>query len=88
LQSYDRDLNVGATKSECPFDSAVGNPDRAMGVFAGKGSTPHGCEPQLVAKSGLDYLDAPPLRDDAAISYDCEVEVEVQCQARAWSERG
>jgi len=29
-----------------------------------------------------------PLRDDAAISYDCEIEVEVQYQARAWSERG
>ena len=29
-----------------------------------------------------------PLGDDAAISYDCEVEVEVQCRARAWSERG
>ena len=50
-----------------------------------KGSTPYGCA-QLLAKSGLDYLDAPPLRDDAAISYDCEVEV--QCQARAWTERG
>jgi hypothetical protein len=52
-----------------------------------KGSTPYGSA-QLLAKSGLDYLDAPPLRDDAAISYDCEVKVEVQCQARAWSERG
>ena len=29
-----------------------------------------------------------PLGDDAAISYDCEVEVEVQCHARTWSERG
>ncbi len=36
----------------------------------------------------MDYLDAPPSRDDAAISYNCEVEVEVHCQARAWSERG
>jgi len=26
--------------------------------------------------------------DDAAISYDCEVELEVQCQTRAWSELG
>jgi hypothetical protein len=52
-----------------------------------KGSTPYGCA-QLLAKSGLDYLDAPALRDDAAISYDGEVEVVVECQARAWSERG
>src|ERR1700674_2708696 len=51
-------------------------------------ATPYGYEPNLPAKSGLDYLDARPFRDEAAISYDCEVEVEVQCRARAWSERG
>jgi hypothetical protein len=32
----------------------------------------------LLAKSGLDYLDAPPLRDDAAISYDSEAGVKLR----------
>jgi hypothetical protein len=44
-----------------------------------KGPTPYGWA-QLLAKSGLDYLDAPPLSDDAAISYDGKVQVEVHAK--------
>jgi len=44
--------------------------------------------PQLRANGGADYLCAVRLRDEAAIGYDCEVDVEVQCYTPALFERG